>query len=84
MSDHETKPGGHLNRWLIAAVLFLVVYPLSGGPLVFMDAAGYRPSQAIMVLYWPLDQCARVPVVGRLLEIYTDACRQAGRWFRHP
>jgi hypothetical protein len=81
MSDEPKKRSRAWIGW--AALGLFVGYPLSGGPLVFMDAAGYRPSQAIMVLYWPLDQCAKVPVVGRLLENYTDACRQEGRRFRH-
>jgi hypothetical protein len=81
MSDGEKKPG--TPHWLLAAIVVFLLYALSAGPIVFMDGAGRRPNDAILVLYWPLELFARVPVVGRLLSDYCDAFRHEGRRFRH-
>jgi hypothetical protein len=85
MSDDEDKSIAHLNRWLMAAVLVFVVYPLSVGPVGFISGitTGRRPDGLVFeVLYTPLELIARaVPAIGRPLEAYFDACFEEGRSF---
>jgi len=82
MSDGEKRPGS--RHWLLAAIVFLLLYPLSAGPLCFIDGAGHPPNIGVRVLYEPLELFARaVPIVGRVLSSYCDAFREEGRRFRH-
>jgi hypothetical protein len=83
MSDDENKPVAHVSRWLIAAILIFIVYPLSVGPVVFIAGAttGHRPNGLVVELvYGPLELIARaVPAIGRPLGAYVDACNEEGR-----
>jgi hypothetical protein len=85
MSDDENKSMAHLNRSLIAAVLVLVVYPLSVGPVAFIAGitTGRRPHGLVFeVLYTPLELTAQaVPAIGRPLGDYFDVFFEEGRSF---
>ncbi len=87
MSDDENKTMSQTSRWLIAAILLFIVYPLSVGPAAFISGitTGRRPNGLVFeVVYTPLGLIARaVPVIGRPLGDYFDACFDEGRFWKH-
>jgi hypothetical protein len=57
MSDDRKKPG--VGFWLTVALVAVVVYPLSIGPVIWLDRKGLLPESfelALRAFYWPVIQ----------------------------
>jgi|GEM_PF-4235741 len=72
MCEYRKKPG--VAFWATVVLVVLLAYPLSWGPVAWARSRQYTGDtldRAILVLYAPLFEIRRLPVLDPLFDAYT-------------